>query len=160
MLAIPRVTRTIYDIRSKKRVVHIKSINPNLLDSQYCVSACDWILAQFVMLYLKADAQDFSSIIHSLIERQIPFVEQFEDGSITILKELSFKDQFMLGLYKLGVRTPKKELARILKTYGQLINTTLRNLEKEKLAHANEAGVVLTKKGIRVVEDTILNSNT
>jgi len=160
LLATPRVTRTIYDIRSKKRVVHVKSIDPNFLDSQYCVSACDWILAQFVMLYLKANVEDTRSIIHSVVEKQIPFLEQFEDGSITVLKEnMSFKEQFMLGLYKLGIRTPKKDLARILKTYDQLVNATSKNLEKEKLANVNKDGVVLTKKGIRFVEDAVLNPN-
>lgn len=157
LLAIPRVVRTVYDIRNKKRVAHVKAIDPDLLDSQYCVSACDWTLAQFVMLYLESDPQEVSSIIYSLIEKQVPFVEQFEDGSMVILKEnLTFKEQFMVGLYKLGLRVSKKELSRILKTYNQLINSTAKNLEDEKLVHMNENGIILTKKGIRFVEDNLL----
>jgi len=157
MLAIPRVARTVYDIRNKKRVAHVKAIDPNLLDSQYCVSACDWALAQFVMLYLKSDPQEVNSTICSLIEKQIPFVEQFEDGSMVILKEnLTFKEQFMVGLYKLGFRVSRKELSRILNTYNQLINSTAKNLENEKLVHMNEDGIILTKKGMKFVEDNLL----
>jgi len=156
-LAIPRVARTVYDIRNKKRVAHVKAIDPNLLDSQYCVSACDWTLAQFVMLYLKSDPQEANSIICSLIEKQVPFVEQFEDGSMVILQgNLTFKEQFMVGLYKLGVRVSRKELSRILNTYDQLINSTGKNLENEKLVHMNEDGMILTKKGIKFVEDNLL----
>lgn len=158
MLAIPRTARSVYDIRNKKRVAHIKAIDPDLLDSQYCVSACDWILSEFVMLYLKSHPKEVSSIIHSLVEKQIPFIEQFEDNTIVVLKEgLTFKEEFLVTLYKLGQRIPKKELTRILKTYNQLINSTSRNLEKDKLVHMNDNGIVLTKKGIQFVENNVLS---
>jgi hypothetical protein len=156
MLAIPRVARAVYDIRNKKRVAHVKAIDPNLLDSQYCVSGCDWILAQLVMLYSQANAQETGAILHSLVEKQIPFVEQFDVGSMVVLKaNLTFKEQFLICLYKLDVRTSKKELCRVLKTYYQLVNSTSRNLEAEKLVHINEQGIVLTKSGIRMVEDIL-----
>lgn len=157
MLAIPRAARSICDIRNKKRVAHVKAIDPNILDSQYCVSACDWILSQFVMLYLESDPEEVSSLIHSLIEKQVPFVEQFEDGTLAILKAcLSFKEQFLVALYKLGRRITRKELTRVLKTYDQLVNSTIKNLEDNKLVHINDAGVLLTKKGIKFVEDNLL----
>lgn len=158
MLAIPRIARSVYDIRNKKRVAHVKAIDPDLLDSQYCVSACDWILSQFVMLYLKSAPKEVSSIIHSLIEKQVPFIEQFEDNTLVILKEgLTFKEEFLVALYKLGRRIPKKELTHILKTYNQLINSTLKNVSKEKLVHVNDNGVILTKKGIQFVENNLLS---
>lgn len=157
LLAIPRVTRSIYDIRNKKRVAHVKSIDPDLLDSQYCVSACDWILSEFVMLYVTSDPKEANSIICSLIEKQVPFIEQFEDGSLVVLKDgLSFKEKLLIALYKLGRRVPKKELTEILQTYNQLVNSTLNNLQKECFAHINESGAVLTRKGIKFVEDTLL----
>jgi hypothetical protein len=157
MLAIPRVARSVYDIRNKKRVAHVKAIDPNLLDSQYCVSGCDWMLSQFVMLYSQASVEETAAILHSLVEKQIPFVEQFDDGTMVILKKgLSFKQQFLVCLYKLGVRTSKKELCRVLNTYNQLVNSTVKKLEAEKLVHSNDQGITLTKSGIRLVEDQIL----
>jgi len=156
-LAIPTTARSVYNIRNKKRVAHVKAIDPDLLDSQYCVSACDWILAEFVMLYLESDPKEVNAIIHSLIEKRVPFVEQFEDESLVILKEgLTFKEEFMVALYQLGGRISEKELTRILKKYSQLIYTTTRNLENEKLVHINENGVKLTRKGIKFVEDKLL----
>lgn len=157
MLAIPRVARSIYDIRNKKRVAHVKAIDPNLLDSQYCVSGCDWILAQLVMLFSQASVKETGAILHSLVEKQIPFVEQFDDGTMIVLKkDLSFKEQFLVCLYKLDVRTNKKELCRILKTYAQLVNYTAKKLETEKLVHINDKGIMLTKSGVRFVEDKLL----
>ena len=156
-LAIPTTARSIYNIRNKKRVAHVKAIDPDLLDSQYCVSGCDWILAEFVMLYLESDPKEVNAIIHSLIEKRVPFVEQFEDGSLFILKEgLTFKEEFMVALYQLGGRISEKELTSILKKYPQLIYRTARNLEKDKLVHINENGVKLTRKGIKFVEDKLL----
>lgn len=157
LLAIPRVTRSIYDIRNKKRVAHVKAIDPDLLDSQYCVSACDWILSGFVMLYVTSDPKEANTIIYSLIEKQVPFIEQFEDGSLIVLKDgLNFKERFLITLYKLGRRVPKKELTQILQTYDQLVNSTLTNLKEDNLVHTNHNGIVLTKKGIKSVEDNLL----
>lgn len=157
MLAIPRVALSVYCIRNKKRVAHVKSINPDLIDSQYCLSACDWILSQIIMLYVTSNPEETSVLIHSLIEKQIPFIEQFEDGSLMVLDEkLTFKQQLMIVLYKLGRRTPRKEVVRVLSTYPQLLNTTIKNLEELRIVHSNSDGVILTKKGIQVVEDEIL----
>jgi hypothetical protein len=159
-LAIPTTAKSVYNIRNKKRVAHVKAIDPDLLDSQYCVSACDWILAEFVMLYLESDPKEVNAIIHSLIEKRVPFVEQFEDRSLFILKEgLTFKEEFMVALYQLGERISEKELAHILKKYPQLIYGTARNLEKDKLVHINENGVRLTRKGIKFVEDKLLENH-
>lgn len=157
MLTIPRTARSVYGIRNKKRVAHVKAIDPDLLDSQYCISACDWILSEFVMLYLRSDPKEISSIIHSLIEKKVPFVEQFEDGSLVVLKEgLTFKEELMVVLYQLGKRISEKEVTNTLKKYRQLIHTTARNLEDDKMVHINKEGVKLTKKGIKFVEDKLL----
>jgi hypothetical protein len=156
-LTIPTTARSVYNIRNKKRVAHVKAIDPDLLDSQYCVSACDWILAELVMLYFNSNPTEVNAIIHSLIEKKVPFVEQFEDGTLFILKEgLTFKEEFMVALYQIGRRMPEKELTHTLKKYSQLIYRTARNLEKDKLVHINENGVKLTKKGIQFVEDKLL----
>lgn len=157
MLAIPTTARSIYNIRNKKRVAHVKAINPDLIDSQYCISACDWILAELVMLYLKSGPKEVNTIIHSLIDKKVPFVEQFEDGSLIVLEEgLTFKEEFMVALYQLNARMSKKELTRILKTYSQKIHVTAKNLEDEKLVHINDDGVMLTSKGIKFAENQIL----
>lgn len=81
-LAIPRVSRSIYTIRNKKRVAHVKAFDPNLLDSLYVLNACDWILSSFLLLYHTSDEKEVSRIINSLVERRIPFIQDFEDGGI------------------------------------------------------------------------------
>jgi len=157
MLSIPRAAASVYCIRNKKRVAHVKSIDPNLIDSAYCVSTCDWILSQLVMLYMDYNPKDLSSFIFSLMEKQVPFVEQFEDGSLVVLKEnLSFKEHLMIALYKLGRRVTRKELASILMTYPQLVNTTSNNLEQIKLIHINSNGLKITQKGLKYVEEKLL----
>jgi len=157
LLIIPHVARTVYDIRNKKRVAHIKSIDPTSLDSQFCVAACNWILSQLICTLLKLDEEKINSLLRSLNEKQIPFVEQFEDGTIVILKDgLTFKEQLLIALYQIGQRIPKKELVSILKAYNQIVHLSVKDLEKKKLVHINEKGVCLTKKGIKFVEDNLL----
>lgn len=157
LLSIPRAAASIYCIRNKKRVAHVKSIDPNLVDSAYCVSTCDWILSQLVMLYMDCNPEDLSSLIFSFTEKQVPFVEQFEDGSLVVLKDnLGFKEHLLIALYKLGRRVTRKELASTLMTYPQLVNTTSNGLEQLKLIHLNSDGIKITQKGLRYVEEKIL----
>ncbi|TET26555.1 MAG: hypothetical protein E3J73_04320 [Candidatus Bathyarchaeum sp.] len=159
-LAIPTTAKSIYNIRNKKRVAHVKAIDPDILDSQYCASACDWILAEFVMLYLRSNPKTTGAVLCSLVEKKVPFVEQFEDGSLLVLKEgMTFKEEFLVALYQLGGRVVERELTRVLKKYAQLIHTTARNLEKDRLVHINRQGVKLTRKGIKFVEDKLLSTH-
>jgi len=157
MLAIPTVAKSVYTIRSKRRVAHIKAIDPTFLDSQYCISACDWILSEVLTLFATSRLAKDSSLVYSVMEKQVPFVEQFEDGSLVILKDgLSFKEQLAVALYKLGRRVTKKELVCTLKTYAQLLNAALKSLEEGRFIHVNEGGATLTKKGLKFVEDELL----
>ena len=48
-LAIPRVAESVYTIRSKKNVAHVKTVNPNFIDASYCVTACDWMLSEIAL---------------------------------------------------------------------------------------------------------------
>ena len=153
-LAIPRVARSLYTIRSKKRVAHIKTLDPNFLDSYYVLNACDWILSSFLLLYHTTDVKKVAMIINSLVERKIPLIQEFEDGGIIVLKPyLDFKWELLIVLYHQNKRVTNSELKNILKPkYLQLLTTNLADLEKEKLIHRNREGAIITKLGIQKIE--------
>jgi len=158
-LAIPRVAESVYTIRSKKDVAHVKTIDPSFIDSSYCVSACDWMLSELVLLFFKADVNEARELINSILTKKVPTIEEFEDGSIVILKkDLSLNDEFLLALYHVyPKRITNEDLIKILhysnRRYAEKV---LMELEGKKLIHRNNEGNKLTKNAIEYVEDEIL----
>jgi NAD-dependent DNA ligase len=161
-LAIPRVAESIYTIRSKKNVAHVKTINPSFIDSSYCVSACDWMLSELVLLFFKADPNEASELIDSMLKKKVPTVEEFEDGSIVILRsDLSVSQEIMLTLYyHYPKRLTSTELSKSVKGGYGYINKLLSNLENQRCVHKLHGGYKLTKLGIKHVEDEILPKKT
>lgn len=157
LLAVPNAAKAMYTIRNKKKVAHIKTINPDFIDSTISSVICDWILAQFVLIKCESNPTEVAKFIDSLIERTIPLIEEFEDGSLLILKkDVSFKNQLLLTLYRLNRRATNKEITnKINVEYPQKLTTTLSNLEKDLLIHKNDHGVKITTLGIKAAENTI-----
>lgn len=155
-LALPRVAESIYTIRSKKDVAHVKTIDPSFIDSSYCVSACDWMLSELVLLFFKADPNEASELINSILKKKVPTVEEFEDETIVILrKDLSMAHEILLTLYYFyPKRLSNGDLIKLLKS--KKIYNPLYRLEDERLIHRTKDGAKLTKLGIKYVEDEIL----
>ncbi len=161
-LAVPIVAKSIYTLRSKKKVAHFKEIDPNFIDAKYVIEASDWIFSQLLLFMEKIDEHKMKEVLDKFIERKVPFVEKFEDGSILILKEnLPFSDELLLFLYTNYPKRVKKDeiISSIRPRYPQLLNTTLQRLEKKKFIHINKNGIKLTKLGIIKVEKIIKNGS-
>lgn len=159
-LAMPRVARSVYTLRSKKDVVHIKTVDPDFIDSVYCVTACDWMLSELAFLLLKANEKEVYEMVNSVLKKKIPLIEEFEDGTIVILKtNLSRSDEILLALYhNYPRRASNLDLASILKIPRQIIYTYLQRLEEQRLIHRTESGSKLTQLGIKYVEENLFTN--
>ncbi|MCP8309425.1 MAG: hypothetical protein H3Z54_12165 [archaeon] len=159
-LAIPRVAESVYTIRSKKDIVHAKTIDPSFVDSSYCVSACDWMLSELVLLFFKANENEANELINSILKKKVPTVEEFEDGTIVILrKDLSMTHEILLTFYHYyPERLSNEDLIKLIKSKKIYIH--LYRLENERLIHRTKEGSKLTKLGIEYVEDEILMKKT
>lgn len=159
LLAVPHAAKTIYTIRNKKKVAHIKAIDPDFLDGTVSSEICDWILSQFVLLKCNSNPKEVSEFIHSLIDRRIPLIEEFEDGSLLVLNEkATFRGEFLLALNKVNKRVTKEEIKQLIKVeYQQKLNTTINDLEKKRFIHVNNDGIIITRLGIQEAEKIILN---
>ena len=154
-LAIPHVLKAIYTIRSKKRVAHIKMTNADLIDAEFAITACNWVMSQLIILYFKVSFEDAIGLTNSIMERKIPTIEQFEDDEMMILKKgLKFNEELLLILYQFPKRMARKELNSILKPKkSSYISTYLNWLYKEKLIHLNKEGAIINKNGIKEIEN-------
>lgn len=157
-LAIPRVAQSIVTIRSKTDVAHVKTIDPQAVDAYYCVCACDWMISQIVILFFSSEPNEASELIKSMLTKKVPLVEEFEDGTIVILKkDLPIKNEILIALYNAyPKRITLEELKNLTKSN---IYTQVHRLEKSKLIHKIKTGCKLTRLGLKYVEDEIFSEN-
>lgn len=116
------------------------------------------MLSELVLLFLKADRDEASELINSVFEKKVPTVEEFEDGSIVILRsDLTVGQDIMLALYHhYPNRLTSTDLSKSVKSGFGYINKLLTNLENQRFVHQRSGGYKLTKLGIKHVEDEIL----
>lgn len=154
---IPRILRATYDIRSKRGVAHIGEVSPNLMDATFVVSACDWIMAEFIRLYYTGDSNEAQKIIDSLVEKRIPTVEEFGDDLKVLTPNFPITDKILLILYK---RHPNyistSDLKNWIKTKSPShITTVLRQLDNDAKVHRKGKENIITLKGIEYVEKNL-----
>jgi hypothetical protein len=155
---IPRIIRATYDIRSKRGVAHIGEISPNLMDATFVISACDWILAEFIRLYHTGDPNEAQTIIDSIVERKIPIIEEFGDNLKVLNPALSIADKILLILYKKYPNyVSTSDLKKWIKTKSPAhITTVLSRLDDNAKVHRKGKENIITRKGIEYVEKNLL----
>ncbi|MDP9635535.1 hypothetical protein J2W18_000436 [Rhodococcus cercidiphylli] len=97
---IPRTLQAVYDIRNKRNIAHVATIDPNLQDSTLVIGILDWVMAEFVRLYHGSTA-DADAIVQQLVTKEIPAMQMF--GSFPrILKAVSLPQHILILLYWRG----------------------------------------------------------
>lgn len=156
-LAVPKVIESIHVIRNKKDVAHVKTIAPNEVDSDYCITACDWIFSQLVMILSNREVNQIKMLVDSIMRKKLPLLEEFEDGTALILApNVTRQEEILLFLYHYyPIRQPNEKLIKLLKSKNNFY-AYVNNLENSKLIHRTEQGSTLTKLGIKYVEESLL----
>ncbi len=156
---IPRALLAIYGIRHRRGVGHVGGdINPNLSDSTFIVTTCDWILAELLSLYYTSSLDEAQKLVDSLVERKVPLVEDF-DGYLKILDpKLSVSHKILVLLYCRGKEGASiSELRHWIKTKSSShIPTTIETLQHQKgYVHRDDSRCFITRTGIIFVEKNI-----
>lgn len=114
---IPRVALTVYTIRSKRGAVHInEEVSPNYIDCTFAVASCDWILSEFLRLYLNKDQNEILRIINSISKIHIPLVEEISGELIILNPKMTAKEQILIILLqKHPNRVQRKDIKRWVK---------------------------------------------
>jgi len=149
-ILIPRIASSmIYDLRSKRAAVHVKEINPDYMDASLVLSACSWILAEFVRLYHTSDPQKIVEIINGLIQRKVPFIETHE-GKTFVTKPIDCQSEILLLLLNSPTGLSRREIGEILSrhyTQGR-ITQSLQELEKERyILKLNDGRYIISGPG-------------
>lgn len=150
---VPRTLRSIYDVRNRRGAAHLGLFDPNLMDSTYVISTCDWVMAELVRIYSSVTPEDAQSIVGTIIERKIPLVEEFEDDLMVLDPDMRMNEQILILLYKKeGKYIDADTLLRwIPKSTKKVIERSIEFLADLRLVHQN-SGSKITRRGIKVVE--------
>jgi hypothetical protein len=133
-ILIPRIaTSMIYTPRSKRAAVHVKEISPDYMDATLALTACTWILAEFIRLYHTSDSQKISEIINELMQRKVPFIEVHE-GRTFVTKPIDCKTEILLLLLNSRTGLDRTTLGEILGRYytQARITQSIKELEKKR----------------------------
>ena len=160
-VVIPRVTNALHCLRSERGAIHKSEISPNYQDAVLMMNSCDWVVAELIRLYSSKDQQTSLSIIHGVVAKKIPFIEEFEDGTIMIHNDDStFPDKVLCLLYRKNKRLKINEVENLTQAeYPQLVSSALNTLKKKGYVHKNNDGVIITAKGIIKFEERIKQWN-
>lgn len=109
-ILIPRVLKTIYDIRNRRGIAHVSTIFPNEMDATLVLYLVKWVLAEIVRLKSGLPIHETASLVEAITERQTPLIWRKDDITRVIDTQIPVKDKILLLLNHFSDSKTEKEL--------------------------------------------------
>jgi len=150
---IPRTLQAVYDIRNKRNVAHLGSIEIGLQDSGLVVHILDWVMTELVRLYHNVPAAEAQKIIEDIVKKEVPAI-QVIDGFPRLLKDVPGTDHILLLLYREGAGGIDRStfLTWLPTVHRRNFATSIGRLDQRHHIHQSGDRIFLTDKGIAEVE--------
>ena len=132
---VPRLSRAIYDFRSRKKGVHLKAIDPQLIDASLIFNISNWIMIEILK---ESGIKDVEEVIYLLFTRKIPLVQEVDGIFRTTNPKLLGTQRILMLLYSLPSGLTEKELFEGTKKKIKNINhlrKDLKNMDNNDLIH-------------------------
>lgn len=135
-----RLSRAIFDFRSRKTSVHLKDIDPQAIDASLVFNISTWI---FIEILKELKIKEAESAIKLLFTRKIPLVQEVDGVLRTTNPKLLGTQRILLLLYSAPDGLTEEELLKGTKTkikdmHHLVIN--LNNLYSKDLVHHKKDG--------------------
>jgi len=154
-ILIPRIAYFgVYSLRSKRDVVHVNPVDPTFMDAVFVVTACNWIIAEFLRTLAAENVSELERLIHLLMLRDVPLIQRIGED-VVVLGELGCKREILLLLYHSLGGLSRREIGKILgKYYAQsTITNSLKSLFNKRLIFLTSSDkYVITDKGVSFIE--------
>ena len=139
---IPRIALgMIYDVRSKRGAVHVKGIDPRLIDTDLSAKAASWIIAEFIRQYhVDAEAAVQREMV-ALTRATFPLVESIH-GEDFVSKKVPPKVELQLLLSRKGAAgATRLDLGKMAKCKAPRVTEALQALDDARLVHKTGKGL-------------------
>jgi hypothetical protein len=98
-IQIPRMLIALYEVRNTRGVGHVGGeVNSNLMDSTMVLYTSKWILAELVRVFHNVDTKTATSVVESLMERDIPIIWDVKGKKRVLNIGLSMKNKVLVLL--------------------------------------------------------------
>lgn len=155
-ILIPRILKSIYNIRNKRGVGHVTSISPNEMDSTIIIYCAKWVLAELVRLNSSLTISETQKLINTIIERKIDLIWK-EDGIVRILNnKIKTEEKILILLFD---NSPLSE-SQLFKS-SKYSNSTkfshiLKKLDDSVLINYENGICTISPTGVIEAEKTII----
>ncbi len=132
-ILIPRIASSlIWDTRSKMGAAHVKAINPDFMDSELVISACDWIMAELLRNYHARNSDEVKKIINALIKKDTPLLQKFGE-ELLVTKKLGCGLEVLLVIYDSEPEgLSREQIGKAIRGYSPAAITLCINKLEEK----------------------------
>jgi len=153
---VARLSRAVYDFRTRKKSVHLKSIDPQAIDADLVFNISNWIMVEILK---ESNISNPEKAIRSFYSRKIPLVQKVDGILRTTNPKLLGTQRILLILYSAPDGLTAEELlegtkSKIKNRHHLLIN--LSNLDgKDLVHHRNDDSWILFGRGFSEAEKII-----
>jgi hypothetical protein len=151
-----RIARAMYSLRSKRGIVHKSTVEPSRYDLRFLYAGAQWTLAELLALVTGVTAAEAGRLIEQVQTPATGLVEvlggrRLVHGDMTVREEVLV---LLLSHYPDPVKSGDVTNSLDRRSAGTVRNA-LSTLWKEKLAHRDAAGYMLTQPGVRAAEKVV-----
>ena len=132
---VSRLSRAIYDFRTRKKSVHLKAADPKVIDANLVFNVCNWILIEILKESGIPKSEEGIRMLHT---RKIPLVQLVGGILRTTNPKLSGTQRILLLLYSAPEGITPEILLESTKTKiknRNHLSKNLRNLESRDCVH-------------------------
>tara|TARA_B110000114_G_scaffold185061_1_gene230668 strand:- start:2421 stop:3191 length:771 start_codon:yes stop_codon:yes gene_type:complete len=156
-MLIPRILKSVYNIRNKRGVGHIKDISPNEMDATLILYSVKWVLSEIVRLKSSLSITETQNLIDNIVERNVEVIWKTTDFTRILDNKISARNQVLIILYN-SSKTHIDEIREIIE-YKNISNfkTLIKKLHTERfLEFRTNGNCILSPTGRIEAEKLIL----
>jgi len=99
-IQIPRAIPAVYEIRNNRGTGHAGAeVDPNHMDAEYVLSACQWMLADLVRAYHKLAPAEAQRLVETLTERTVPLIWDVGGVKRVLAPDMGVQERVLVLLY-------------------------------------------------------------
>lgn len=157
-LLIPRVLKSIYNIRNKRGVGHLGSISPNEMDATLILYSSKWVLAEFVRLASGSitDPATAQQAVNKIVERRLDLIWKEGDKVRVLQTGIPAREQILILLYDQNLQSEDVLRQAIEYKNASDFRKILRRLHAERLIEFQQSRpIAITPTGVICAEQII-----
>jgi hypothetical protein len=149
-LTVPRMLRSVYDIRNNRDSVHVNlQIPVNHSDTHTAVRISSWILTELLREYGdETDVDEIAALIEELAAPLTVYIDSYEGKRIIMSRELSVEEEILVHLHAYGDELDSDTLSEwIIDAKAHTVKSKLGNLKQAREVHYEDGMAKITSLG-------------